>query len=63
MEPIQLTLAPPQNDFVLATGVGLVSTEDVLRVLTTVIDKGTEMGFDKILLDFSAVTGELSITN
>jgi hypothetical protein len=60
MEPIQLTLAP-QDDFLLATGVGLVSTEELLRVLTTVIDAGTEQGFDKILLDFSAVKGELSI--
>jgi hypothetical protein len=60
MEPIQLTLAP-QDDFLLARGVGRVSTEELLRVLTTVIDAGTELGFDKILLDFSAVMGELSI--
>ena len=50
-------------DFLLATGVGLVSTEEVLRVLTTVIDVGTEQGFSKILLDFSAVMGELSVVN
>jgi hypothetical protein len=62
MEPIQLTLAP-QDDFLLAAGVGRVSTEEVLRVLTTVIDAGTEQGFDKILLDFSAVMGELSVLN
>jgi hypothetical protein len=60
MEPIQLTLAS-QDDFLLAAGVGRVFTEEVLRVLTTVIDKATEQGFDKILLDFSAVTGELSV--
>jgi hypothetical protein len=62
MEPIQLTLAQ-QEEFLLATGVGRVSAEEVLRVLTTVIDTGTERGFDKILLDFSAVTGELSVVN
>jgi hypothetical protein len=28
------------------------STEEVVRVLTTVIDTGTAQGFDKILLDF-----------
>ena len=47
----------------MATGVGPISTEEVLRVWITVIDTGTEQGFDKILLDFSAVTGALSVTN
>ena len=62
MEPIQLTLAA-QDDFLLATGVGRVSTEELLRVLTTVIDTSAEQGFDKILLDFSAVMGEVSVVN
>ena len=31
--------------------------------MTTVIDAGTEQGFDKILLDFSAVMGELSVVD
>ena len=61
-EPIQLTLAP-KDGFLLATGVGRVSTEGLLRALTTVIDASTEQGFDKILLDFSAVMGELSAVN
>ena len=60
MDTIQLTIAP-QDDFLLATGVGRVSTEELLRVLTTVIDTSTEQGFDKILLDFSAVMGEVSV--
>jgi hypothetical protein len=62
MEPIQLTITL-QDDFLLATGVGRVSTEELLRVLTTVIDTSTEQGFDKILLDFSAVMGEVSVMN
>jgi len=62
MEPIELTIAP-QEDFLLATGVGRVSTEELLRVLTTVIDASTEQGFDKILLDLSAVMGEVSVMN
>ena len=62
MDTIQLTIAP-QDDFLLATGVGRVSTEELLRVLTTVIDTSTEQGFDKILLDFSAVMGEVSVLN
>jgi hypothetical protein len=62
MESIQLTLVP-QDDFLLVTGVGQASAEEVLRVLTTVIDAGTEQGFHKILLDFSAVVGELSVVN
>ena len=59
MEQMQLSLAP-QDDFFLATATCEVSTQDVLRVLKTVIDSATEQGFDKILIDFLAVTGELS---
>ena len=62
MGPIQLTIAP-QDDFLLAKGVGRVSTKELLRILTTVIDRSTEQGFDKILLDFSAVTGKVSVMN
>jgi len=56
---MQLTLAS-QDDFLLATAVGQVSIEEVLRVLRTAIDTATECGFAKILLDLLAVTGELS---
>ena len=56
---MQLRIAP-QGDFLLATAAGRVSTTEVLRVFKTVIDAATERGFDKILLDFLEVTGELS---
>ena len=56
---MQLGLAS-QDDFLLATAAGQVSTIEVMRVLKTVIDTATERGFDKILIDFLAVTGELS---
>ena len=61
MEPMKLTLAL-QDDFLLATAVGRVSSKEVLRVFKNVIDTATERGFDKILIDFLAVTGELSVT-
>jgi len=60
MESIQLTITP-QDDFLLTTGVGRFSTEELVRVLRTVIDTSTELGFDKILLDFSAVMGKVSV--
>lgn len=56
---MQLTFVP-QADFCLAMAGGLVSTEEVLRVFKTVIDAATEEGYDRILIDFMAVTGELS---
>ena len=56
---MQLTLAS-QDDFLLATAVGRVSIEEVLRVLKNAIDTATERGFDKILIDFLALTGGLS---
>ena len=56
---MQLTIAS-QEDFLLATAAGRVSPQEVLRVLKTVIDIATERGFASILLDFLAVTGELS---
>jgi hypothetical protein len=59
MEPMQLGLAS-QDDFLLATAAGRVSTREVMRVFKKVIDTATERGFDKILIDFLAVTGELS---
>ena len=51
------------DDFLLATAEGEVSTTEVLRVFKTVIDAARERGFDKILMDFLAVTGELSVMN
>ena len=59
MELMRLELAS-QDDFFLATAAGQISTIEVMRVLKTVIDTATERGFDKILIDFWAVTGELS---
>ena len=48
------------EDFLLATAVGRVSFEELLRVFKNVVDTATERGLQKILMDFSAVTGELS---
>jgi hypothetical protein len=59
MEAMQVTLAS-QDDFFLATATGRVSVKEVLRVFKKVIDTATERGFDKILMDVLAVTGELS---
>jgi hypothetical protein len=59
MEPMQLKLTS-QDDFLLATAAGRVSANEVLRVFKNVIDKAMDRGFDRILLDFLAVTGELS---
>jgi hypothetical protein len=56
---MQVTLAS-QDDFLLATAAGLVSFKEVLRVFKNVIDTATERGFNKILMDFMAVNGELS---
>ena len=49
------------DDFLSATASGLVSTAEVLRVFKTVIDTATEQGFEKILIDFSTLTGELTV--
>ena len=57
---MQVTLAS-QDDFLLATAVGRASVKEVLRVFKYVIDTATERGFDKILMDFMAVKGELSV--
>jgi hypothetical protein len=57
---MHLTIAS-QNDFLLATAAGPVSVKEALRVFKTVIDTAAERGFDKILMDFLAVTGELSV--
>jgi hypothetical protein len=57
---MQLTLAS-QDDFLLATATGRVSVEEVLRVFKNVIDAATERGFNKILMDFWAVTGKLAV--
>ena len=62
MEPMQLTFAS-QSDFLLATAAGPVSVKEVLHLFKTVIDTAKERGFDKILMDFLAVTGELSPTD
>jgi hypothetical protein len=56
---MQLTLAS-QDNFLLATAAGQVSVKEVLRVFKNVIDTATQRGFDKILMDFLAVKGELS---
>jgi hypothetical protein len=58
---MQFTVAA-HDDFIGATGAGPVSATEVLRFLTTAIDTGAEQGFHKILVDLSAATGELSIT-
>ena len=59
MDAMQVTLAS-QDNFFLATATGRVSVKEVLRVFKKVIDTATERGFDKILIDFLEVTGELS---
>ena len=56
---MQLTLLS-QDGFLLGTAAGLASIEEVLCVFKNVIDTATEQGFDKILIDFLAVTGGLS---
>lgn len=50
----------PQDDFLLAAAAGQVSTQEVIRLFKNAIDTATERGVDKILIDFLAVTGELS---
>lgn len=50
-----------QDDFFLVRASGGVSAAEVLRIFKNVIDTATERGFDKILMDFLAVTGELSV--
>ena len=56
---MHLTIAS-QNDFLLATAAGRVSVKEVQHVFKNALDTATERGFDKILIDFLAVTGELS---
>ena len=59
-EPMQLKLAS-QDEVFVATATGRVSVQAVLRVFKNVIDTAAERGFDKILMDFLAVTGELAV--
>jgi hypothetical protein len=56
---VQVTLAS-QDDILLVTAAGRVAVKEVRHVFKNAIDTATERGFDKILLDFLAVTGELS---
>jgi hypothetical protein len=56
---MHLTLAS-RDDFLLATATGRVSVKELLRVFKNVIDTATERGFEKILIDFLAVTGKLA---
>lgn len=57
---MQFTLTS-QDDFLLATAEGQVSRDDVLRIFKSVIDTAMERGFNKILMDLLAMTGELSV--
>jgi hypothetical protein len=57
---MQLTLASV-DDFLLATATGRVSVKEVLCVFKKVIDTATERGLERILIDFLAVTGELTV--
>ncbi len=57
---MQLTLASV-DDFLLATATGRASGKEVQCVFKKVIDTATERGFGKILFDFLAVTGELTV--
>lgn len=50
----------PQGDVLMSKATGSVSVDEVLRVLKEIVDTACEQGFDKILLDLSTVTGELS---
>lgn len=59
---MQLSLAS-QDDFFSATAAGRVSSQEVLRILHTAIDAAAEQGLDKILIDLSEVTGELSVSD
>ena len=56
---MQVTVAS-QDDILLITGVGRVSVKEVVHAFENAIDTATERGFDKILFDFLAVTGEVS---
>jgi hypothetical protein len=56
---VQVTVAS-QDDILLITGVGRVSVKEVVHAFENAIDTATERGFDKILFDFLAVTGEVS---
>ena len=56
--PMEQTLVS-HDDLLLATVAGRVSLKEVLRVFKNVIDTARERGFEKILIDFLAVTGEL----
>jgi hypothetical protein len=57
---MQVTLAA-QDDFLLATAKGQVSRKEVLCVFRKVVDTAAERGFEKILIDFLAVTGGLGV--
>jgi hypothetical protein len=59
---MELTLVS-HDDFLLGSATGQASLSEVLCVFKKVIDTAAERGFEEILLDFSAVKGELSVVN
>jgi hypothetical protein len=50
-----------REGFLLATATGQVSLDAVLELHRKICDAATERGFNKILYDCSAITGELSV--
>jgi hypothetical protein len=56
---MELTLAPGDGVLV-ATASGRASVDDVLCVFKSAIDAAMERRVEKVLMDFLAVTGELS---
>jgi hypothetical protein len=51
----------PRDGFLLATATGQVSLDAVLELHRKICDAATKGGFNKILYDCSAITGELSV--
>ena len=51
----------PRDGFLLATATGQVSLDAVLELHRQICDAATKGGFNKILYDCSAITGELSV--
>jgi len=49
-----------QEDYLIATLAGQLSTSDAFVLLTKIRDAATEKGLDKVLVDCSSVRGELS---
>jgi len=49
-----------QEDYLIATVAGQLSTSDAFVLLTKIRDAATEKGLDKVLVDCSSVRGELS---